>query len=164
MSWLKPKPGVDIRFTLQGQRLNARVPAAVAAAFEGMRADIAELLEERGRLLHRITDLKTTIDALNTTVADLNTEAEQTLLSTTAMRETAKREHERQQKRIHALDEENKALRQAAVNAEKKLALAQAEVKKLDGEAVQLAAELLEATGRLHDAEERLASYGRVTS
>jgi chromosome segregation ATPase len=144
VSWFKPKPGVDIRFTLQGQRLNARVPAAVAAAFETMRADIAELLDERGRLLHRITDLKTTIDALNTTLADLNTEAEQTTIATTAMIETAAREHERQQRRIHALDEENKALRQAAANAEKaaqqlqaRLDAALAEIKRLDKQLVE---------------------------
>jgi hypothetical protein len=150
MSWFKPKPGVDIRFTLQGQRLNARVPAAVAAHIATMGEDIAELLEERGLLRQRINDL--------------NTEAEQTLLSTTAM-------HQRQQARIHALTEENEALRQAAINAEKaaeqlriSMAVELDEVKKLDAENVQLAAELLEATGRLRDAEERLASYERVAS
>jgi multidrug resistance efflux pump len=98
-----------------------------------------------------VKELQAKLDALDI-------EATQTAIATTAMREAAAREHERQQRRIHALTEENAALRQAAVNAETKLDAAQAEVKKLDGENVQLAAELLETSGRLRDAEEQLAA------
>lgn len=104
------------------------------------------------------------INGLRKVCESLNTEAAETAKATAAMRDTAKREHERQQKRIDALVDEKHRLRIQADAYTRALRLKQAEVDKTLAAFKQLDADYIEACGRLQDAEERLAGYKRVTT
>lgn len=104
-----------------------------------------------------ISVLQDTIAFLRVNNEALKLEAEEITAAAVAMRETNKREHERQNDRIQRLVEQKDKLR-------KQVDAALAANKTLDAENIQLAAELLHVSGQLATAEERLAGYEKAAA
>lgn len=152
MKWFKRKAGVEIRFTLQGKRLAAHVPAAAAAAFETMTADILALRLEK---------------------VQLQCEADEIAQATAAMREAHHREHERLQARIteeraarretaealeqNGLNDIVRGLNQALALKQKELDKALAECKRLHQLISKLDVDNLQLGAALETAREEIA-------
>jgi len=109
-------------------------------------------------------DVVAVTSAFQQRINNLETEAQQTAIATKAMAETARREAERQQRRINALVEERQALRTAFTNKQREVDLALAEIKRLDAALVQADAANLQLHGELATAYEQIAGLKLVTS